>query len=206
MLGQTFFHFAGADAVPSRTYDVVVAPLKPDVALRVPDRHVTQQAQLPQELLRRGFRIAPILKKHHGIGLAHGDDTLVAGGQHIALSVDDLHDMTGHRAPHRARPHREQARRVADHQIDLGLAEELGKVEIEGVPAPGDHGLPSRSPPVPTERSRKAWRARGSGTCCIRRKAVGGMKVLCTSWRARKAKAHSGSNLARWEATTGTPK
>ncbi len=158
VLDQAVFDLAGPDAVAGGLEHVVGAPLVPEVAVGVAGGQVAGAAPVAGVLAAGGALVAPVAEEEDRVGVAVH---VVAVHRHVArhvrralvaLVVDHRDAVAGIRPPHAARPRRPADpafgaavhAAVADHVVDLGLAEHLVDHHPELVTAVREHGVADR--------------------------------------------------------------
>src|SRR6185295_17432781 len=132
------------DAVAG-TLDHVIRPaLVPDVAVLIHAALVAGAAPVADELLPGCLRVLPVLEEEHRIlhavaGAVHGDFAELAARTLVAGLVDDRNAMPRIRPADGAGLHRPGRLAVADHVVDLGLAEHLVDGHSQLRARPFDH-------------------------------------------------------------------
>jgi hypothetical protein len=140
VLHEAGFDFRRADAVAGSLDHVVRAPLVPEVAVLIHAALVPGAAPVADELLARGVRILPVLEeKHRIIVLLYRYFAQFPARYLRALFIHDRDLVAGIRPADRAGLHRPRGLAVADHVVDLGLAEHLVDRHAELLARPLDH-------------------------------------------------------------------
>ena len=141
MAHQALLDLAGADAVAGRGDHIVLTPDEAQRAVLVHDAEVAGQQPVAVELGRRRLLVPPVAEEHDGVRPADGDLARLAGRQRLAGAVQHRDLMARYRAPEPARPDREQARAIADHEIAFRLPVELVDGEAEHLAPPAEQLL-----------------------------------------------------------------
>ncbi len=125
MADQAIFDLARADTVACRTDQIVIAPDKTDIAIRVKFAHIAGQKPFADEFIAGGFGVAPIFQKHHRIGRPNGNPAHFPGRQDIPRHIDHRNIMPRHGAAHDAGFGGHDRLAGTDHHVAFGLAIEL---------------------------------------------------------------------------------
>src|SRR5207302_11426434 len=129
-----------ADAIAGALDEVVGAALVPEVAVLFHFSLVARDGPVADEFLPGRFRIFPVFKEKYWVMVfLHGDLAELSPGEFQPLVIDDGDPMPRVRPADRSGLHRPRRLAVADHVVDLGLAEHLVDRDAELRLGPLDH-------------------------------------------------------------------
>src|SRR5215813_9344064 len=106
MLLQSALHLEWPDAVACADNHIVSTPDKPEIAILIFIRAVTSDVPVAANTSIRRIGVTPVFLKHPSGTLrldTHGNITLLARWQRIAVMVNDLNIEPRRGSPHRAR-------------------------------------------------------------------------------------------------------